>query len=483
MRRIICILLTALCLPFVSFLFIACKEGTDSGIRYEITAEYLPEDEAIFATQKVTYENRTEGVKDTLRFALYPNAYRKNAVYKPVSATYQPLAYYAGESYGGVTITSVLGGRGWQVCGEDENILAVELETPLYTGDEVVLDISFVTSLAKVNHRTGVCAKSVNLGNFYPILCADFGQGFLENPYYAVGDPFVSACADYTLQLKVPKDYEVASSGTLKERRVLESKKYCKYEAKNARDFALALSKEYEILEDKVGKTTVYYYHMGDERASEKLDLAVKAITYFSSVFGEYPYESYSVAQTGFCFGGMEYPALAYISDALTEKEAAHTIVHETAHQWWYAAVGSDQVNEAWQDEGLTEYSTLLFFEKHKEYSLDKNQLVEDSLRACRAYAEVYGGVLGDDGRMSRRLDGYLSDYAYRVLAYDKGVVMFDNLRKSVGDKKFFAALRRYYADNKYRLATPYALVGAFEKVGVDVAGYFEAFLQGKATI
>ena len=180
MRRIICILLTALCLPFVSFLFIACKEGADSGIRYEITAEYLPEDEAIFATQKVTYENRTEGVKDTLRFALYPNAYRKNAVYKPVSATYQPLAYYAGESYGGVTITSVLGGRGWQVCGEDENILAVELETPLYTGDEVVLDISFVTSLAKVNHRTGVCKKSVNLGNFYPILCADLPSHYVN---------------------------------------------------------------------------------------------------------------------------------------------------------------------------------------------------------------------------------------------------------------------------------------------------------------
>ncbi|MCG4735065.1 M1 family peptidase, partial [Casaltella massiliensis] len=32
--------------------------------------------------------------------------------------------------------------------------------------------------------------------------------------------------------------------------------------------------------------------------------------------------------------------------------------------QWWYSVVGNDEVNEPWLDEALTEYSTVLYFEK-----------------------------------------------------------------------------------------------------------------------
>ena len=378
MKKWIAFLLVLSCLPFV-LIFASCDEQNDAGVSYEITAEYSKESEALFAVQKFTYENRTDTVKDNLRFHLFPNAYREEATYKPISPAYRQLAYYDGDSHGEMSITSVLGGRGWQVCGEDSNILSVDLENPLERGDSVVLDISFVVWLAKVNHRTGVSDKAVNLGNFFPILCPDFGQGFEENVYYATGDPFVSECADFSLALTLPKNYVVAAT--------------------------------------------------------------------------------------------------------LSGKDALHAIVHETAHQWWYAAVGSDQIDEAWQDEGLTEYSTALFFEAHPRYDIGLQGLVAQSLNACRAYEEVYGGVLGADGVMSKRLDAFESDYAYRVLAYDKGVVLFDNLRRSVGDKKFFAALRKYYATGKYNLVTVGAIKGAFEKVGVDANGLFDCFLQGKALL
>jgi len=482
MKKWIAFLLVLSCLPFV-LIFASCDEQNDAGVSYEITAEYSKESEALFAVQKFTYENRTDTVKDNLRFHLFPNAYREEATYKPISPAYRQLAYYDGDSHGEMSITSVLGGRGWQVCGEDSNILSVDLENPLERGDSVVLDISFVVWLAKVNHRTGVSDKAVNLGNFFPILCPDFGQGFEENVYYATGDPFVSECADFTFALTLPKNYVVAATGVLQEERSLEGKKKCVYKAQKVRDFALTFSPDYEVVEEKIGKTWVRYYYVDDAKPQEKLTVIKEAMTYFSGAFGEYPYETYAVAQTGFCMGGMEYPALTFVSAALSGKDALHAIVHETAHQWWYAAVGSDQIDEAWQDEGLTEYSTALFFEAHPRYDIGLQGLVAQSLNACRAYEEVYGGVLGADGVMSKRLDAFESDYAYRVLAYDKGVVLFDNLRRSVGDKKFFAALRKYYATGKYNLVTVGAIKGAFEKVGVDANGLFDCFLQGKALL
>ena len=110
--------------------------------------------------------------------------------------------------------------------------------------------------------------------------------------------------------------------------------------------------------------------------------------------------------------------------------------------------------------------------------------MVAQSLREYRSYYDVYGSVLGRaDTSMTKHLKDYLSAYEYRCLAYDKPMVMFDTLRKSVGDKKFLSALKRYYADNVFKIASAEALIGSFEKTGLDVAGFFDSFLTGKAVL
>jgi aminopeptidase N len=180
----------------------------------------------------------------------------------------------------------------------------------------------------------------------------------------------------------------------------------------------------------------------------------------------------------------MEYPALSLLSDALTEEDRARVAVHETAHQWWAIGVGSDQIENAWQDEGLAEYSTILFFEKYEKYGFTREGLVAQSLREYRSYYDVYGSVLGRaDTSMTKHLQDFLNAYEYRCISYDKAVVMFDTLRKSVGDKKFLSALKHYYRENLFKNASVGALIGSFEKSGLDVAGFFDSFLHGKAIL
>ena len=41
-------------------------------------------------------------------------------------------------------------------------------------------------------------------------------------------------------------------------------------------------------------------------------------------------------------------------------------------------------------------------------------------------------------------------------------------------------ALKKYYVENKYGVASAGDLIGAFERVGVDATGFFEGFLNGK---
>ena len=463
--------------------FTSCKKSTKSHTRYEITAEYAPENRTLAGTVKVTFENGGDGAISLLKFRLSPNAYRKDALYKPVSIANSASAYYDGESYGEMVISSVHGAKSWEVMGEDENILYVYLPETLYQGDYVVLDIGFLTKLATVNHRTGVTEKTVNLGNFYPVLCGVKNGGFYETVYYAEGTPFYTDVADYSLRLTLPKEYTVAATGGVSER-TLESKKMCSASCLNARDFALVISRSYRVLEKKVDDTILRYYYYADKNAQGSLDTVAKIFAYYSKKFGGYAHEEYFVAETGLCLDYAAYSGLLFLSDVLTDAERTAAIAEGVARQWWGQTVGSDDIENAWQSEGLAAYSSACFFEKHSEYGVRREDLTTQALKEYRSYYGVYGSVLGQtDTRMQKHLSQFLGAYEYRCISRDKSMILFDTLRKGVGDKNFFGALRRYYRSNRFSMASVGSLVGAFEKAGVDVHGFFDGFINGKVIL
>ena len=244
------------------------------------------------------------------------------------------------------------------------------------------------------------------------------------------------------------------------------------------------MSKDFQVLKKDTGKAEVSYYYYRDEKAEESLNIACESIEYFSQTFGAYPYSTYAAVQTGFCYGGMEYPGLSMISDALDDLNNKYTIVHETAHQWWYSAVGSNQLENAWMDEGLTEYSTVMFFENYPAYGLERKNLVQSAYSAYKAFFDVYSQLFGEtDTTMNRKLDQFGGEYEYVNVTYNKGLILFDNLREALGDKKFTNALKRYYNEFCYKIAKPEDMVSCFEKVGVDVAGFFASYVEGKAVI
>ena len=104
-----------------------------------------------------------------------------------------------------------------------------------------------------------------------------------------------------------------------------------------------------------------------DENYAQNLKAGIDSIKTFNNLFGEYPYDTYSVIASDFYIGGMEYPTLVMIDQSLyNEKDKfllEYVIAHETAHQWWYSVIGNDEISEPWLDEALTEYSTILYFE------------------------------------------------------------------------------------------------------------------------
>lgn len=482
MKRTICIISACAICAFVAAPLAACAPQNDeqSSI-YRITAQY-DGGNALTGRVELDYFNDTDNALDSLCFNLWGNAYRQGAQYAPVSAEMNAQAYYNGESYGGMTITDAAGGQ-WQVRGEDENILEIALESPIYPDERAQVTIDYTLTLADVNHRTGVTENTVNLGNFFPILCAYGQAGWLEYTYCATGDPFVSDVADYEMQLTVPESFKVAASAQLCGSAESGGVVTYTYRMQNARDCAFVLSEQFEEISREVNGVEVKYYYYDDEQAQVVLGAAANSLEYFSQTFGAYPYPTYTVVQTGFCQGGMEYPALSMISDECEGQTAIYTAVHETAHQWWYAAVGSDQYAHGWQDEGLAEYCSLMFFEYAPQYGVTSAGLLGTATKAYRAYFSVYNQLFGDaDTSMERALNEFSGDYEYANIAYNKGLLMFDAVRAACGDDHFTAALKDYYTSYLNKIAPCEGLIAAFCRYA-DCEGIFNSFLSGEVII
>ena len=478
MRRILPVVL-ALLLALAPLTLAAC--GTTTPDLYTMTLVYEPSTRSLAGEMTVQLENRTESAWETVEFQLWPNAFREGAKYLPVSETYAPAVYYKGASFGGITLTGIEGGEA-RVVGEDENILEVTPPAPVYPDERITLTMRFTVLLPEIEHRLGVGQKTVNLGNFYPILCAWGEEGFCEHVYACCGDPFVSSVADYDVTFTLPASYHVAHTGTGTR---TEENGLATYHvrAEGVRDFAMVCSEQFTVHTAEASGIPVAYYALDDADPSGTLQTACESLSYYADAFGAYEYPAYTVVETGFPYGGMEYPMLSLIADDLPATEVPLVVAHETAHQWWYAMVGSDQYHEAWQDEGLAEYSAALFFEAYPEYGRTYADMVAASESAYRAYYSVSAQLSRGETAMRRDLTDYTGDYAYRSLAYDKGVILFDRLRQTVGEERFFAAIKDYARAYKGEIAPPEALIARFAARSPQAEGIFAAFLDGLCVI
>ena len=105
------------------------------------------------------------------------------------------------------------------------------------------------------------------------------------------------------------------------------------------------------------------------------------------------------------------------------------------------------------------------------------------AIKGYRGYYSVYNQIFGkSDTTMNRSLNEYDGEYEYINIAYNKSLLMFENVRTAMGDKKFFSALSDYFNANKFKIATPEELIARLDKA-YDVEGLIEGYLEGKVVI
>lgn len=448
--------------------------------RYKIDVDFDPDSKRIVAHQELTIVNNKQNAFEELYFHLYPNAF-KAPDEVPFTGEYMSLAYPEGFAPGYINIKKVTVGASEAKYRVDGTILEVKLAKALKPDAKLTLTIEFEVQIPPSRGNFGYGDVTFNMGNWYPVLAVYDENGWHKDPYYNIGDPFYSEVGLYEVNIRAPKDYTVAASGSLIEKREERGKVIWSFSTGLVRDFAWVASKEFESKEANVGKTKVtsYYIKGAEEYGQKALEYGKDAIAFFNQSFGEYPYEDYRIVASNFIFAGMEHPNIVMISDefygpGMYLEYLEYTVVHETAHQWWYGLVGNNQIEEAWLDEALTEYSTLLYFEHYYGKKVGQEVYEKFALTPYKYFEKTIS--LGPIGRHLSEFSGW-DDYSATV--YNRGAIMLKDLEARMGKVKLLEALKLYFRQHVYENASGEDFIRALNQVtGTDWSDYVYRWLK-----
>ena len=470
-------------LPSPSQSLIEAWDGLDA---VYVEASLDSEAAVLTVSQTLTLSNRTGEAQDAAVLRTWPNAFQTPDT-SPAAAEDKiyESCYLDGFSIGALVMSRARVARdgqeaqtvAYRYTDEAKTVLSVPVPGGWQAGEWITVTLAYTVQIPHMAYRFGVWDGIWALGNAFAIPAVWEEGTWRTDEYYPVGDPFLSDCMNWTVKLSVPEGFLCAATGYALAR-TEEGRALYEFSAPAVRDFALVVSDRFCIAQEVRDNVLVSAFATSQARARELLEDGRQALACFSARYGAYPYQSYTLCEINFPMGGMEYPGLAMIAaDRLDAGgETLETVVaHETAHQWWYAVVGSDPVNQAWQDEALCEFSVLEYGEERygAAWRQEREQReIESALRVTVPHGVTPGAPLERFSTMSE----------YSLVVYDRGAAMLCALDRMLGGE-LDAFLRAYYERFAFKRATREDFEALLEQVtGEDLAplirDYLDTYIQ-----
>jgi hypothetical protein len=257
------------------------------------------------------------------------------------------------------------------------------------------------------------------------------------------GDPFVTPTSrDVRVTITTDRRLVLATTGDL----VSSSPDGLShvFQARDVRDFTVTAATDFQVRERAVGTTTVRVLFRSGTRGAAWLDAAADAFAALEERLGPYGYPTLDVVQSA-GGAGMESPQLIWIPTGTAAANLRYLAAHETAHQWFYGIVGSDQVREPFTDEATADF-------------------------VARSVLGIHRGSHCPTARLDRSIYDY-SARCYYETVYIQGGNLLDDARQLMGSDVFWAALRGYVEANRHDLTSTSTLLRALDDATpVDLA-------------
>jgi hypothetical protein len=431
---------------------------------YHLALTLDPAQRRLTGRQQVTIPNRSDTALNEIVFRLYPN-----------------LSQYAGRmSIGPVWVD---GQRMATTLGAEETSLLIPLDRPLKPQASVTVSMTFEVAIPQresgyvlFGHSRGIWS----LPDAYPLLAVFDGTRWHEDIAPPHGDAVFAEVALYKVTLTLPSDLILVTTGTvISDTAGADDQRVYHVTGGPLREFAWLASADYQMAQTSAQGALVRSYYLPEDETAGKatLNTAAAALRAYVDAFGAYPFPEMIVVEAPLDFYGMEYPGLNLIGLTLYSERRSQLedrVVHEIAHQWWYAQVGNDQVNTPWLDEGLAEYSMATYY-RQVYGEAQANTLINQ--RWLVPYQTAVENHF--DAVVNQPSAAFGSEY--EVIVYAKAALFFDALRQQLGAQVYEAVLHEYLERYRWRIATPDDFLAVAESVaGRDLDALYNRWILSK---
>lgn len=476
---------------------------------YRIELDVNFQEQSLVGQEMVRFTNSTRRELDQINFHLYPNIGQEEEEF--------PWLTVHGVSLAAEDARRLAKGQGVRFALRARNsILQVKLPFKLPPGGTLELKVEFAAHVPRIQREETTllahfleeasdamsdekqsrdsrdiffaCEQSMLLGYFYPILATPETMNTDQGLAVGVSGLVISEVANYEVKVNVENGVMVVASSPLVEKKLLgtQAEQLASYlfRGENLRGFALALNNHFKVIEKKVGATSVKTYHLpGDEIIGQRIsNIVAPALAAYNQAFGAYPYTELNVVELPLPagFGGIEFPGLVAIAQAycidFAAPEAARlpglvreqadvvknalefTLAQCIAFQWWGSVVGSDSQRSPYLDEALAHYAATHYYEVAYGKEAGEKALNQN----LRSPYQVYRSLGGIDVEVAKPTKEFHNSLQFSAIVQAKGAMLFQALRRELGDEQFFGALRLYFTTRKFRFVTPNDLRDAF---------------------
>lgn len=282
---------------------------------------------------------------------------------------------------------------------------------------------------------------------------------------------FDGALLSVRLEVQLPAGWRSVSQGRRVERHDDAGGTVEIWEEPNPQTGLFLIATEFHEYAETTGEVDLLALLRADDPALAARYLGVTAdyLDLYSALIGPYPYAKFAVVEN-FWETGYGMPSFTLLGPRVLRLPFIlhSSYPHEILHSWWGNAVYVDYASGNWS-EGLTTYLADYLLQEQRgrgrEFRRNALQRYRNSVNPEQAFPL--------SGFTARR------DALSQSVGYDKGMMLFHDLRRRLGDEAFIDGLRHVYATRKFRRAGFDDLHHSFEVVsGEDLAAEFRQWVE-----
>jgi hypothetical protein len=272
-----------------------------------------------------------------------------------------------------------------------------------------------------------------------------------------------------TINVTVPDGFKVIGSGNDSVKAAGGSSMFTFQFTKPSFPGDIAVVKGQPVKNSTDGLTTTLWFRGPEANMANMYGSATaQMVGYYTGIYGLAPYANLTVVETtDGAPNGYAAPGLVFLSPRAIGKEVnANVLANQIARQWWEIQVSPVNRNHIWLENGMALYSEALWTEHEKGATALEQRMKDMSITALT--------VDNVPLIQTSRLEDYSPEYW--ALSANKGAVVVQMLRSTLGDEKFFKSVKNFLEQYAWKSVTTEDFRKAAEAVQGEELRYF--FIQ-----